>query len=162
MDVKLYDNNYGTNFKSNAMSIIIYKSKRKNSISSDFINVNHLITQTKNRKLTDDSIINQFVNTIDKLVHESLQFNGNLELSAYITVFKNEHYQGVTQVDYHKNDDIRYSFNRNKFYSLEQCINFVFSLYYLIYPYNTISLSQGVYTNSSIKHIINKYYGKTL
>ena len=42
---------------------------------------------------------------------------------------------------------------------MEQTINFVYDIYNLIYPYNTLSLDT-IYNDPSIKYFIKEYYKK--
>jgi len=149
---------YNKSFKNNAMSIFMFKSSRKNSKCSNTISINHLISN--NIKIHDDRIIQQFIGTIETIVYNAKQFDGYLELSVYLDIFKNESYINANQDLYCNTNDLRYSFQRVKFSSIEQCINFIFSLYFMIYSYNEISLSQDIYNNPSIKYFINMYYNK--
>ena len=146
---------YNQAFNNNAMSIFCYKSSRKNALSSDIIKVNHLIG--KDIKISDDNIINQFVGTLDKVISQSIRFNGFLELTAYVDISKNALRTNPNSYVYCDIDNVRYSFQRQRFYSIEQTINFLLSLYFLIYPYNEIS-TKTIYDNPSIKYLINKYY----
>jgi len=155
---KIKSDMYDKAFKSNAMSIFMYKSNRKNSKCSDIINVNHLIS--KEVKLHDDKIIQQFLGTIESVVYNAKQFNNHLELSVYIDIFKNASYENASNDLYCATDDLRYNFQRVKFSSFEQCINFIFSMYCMVYPYNEISLQNEIYNNPSIKYFINMYYNK--
>lgn len=147
---------YNKGFKSNAMTIYLFKSSRKNSKCSKAINVNHLIS--KGVRLKDERIISQFISTIESIIYNSKEFNNHLEISAYIDIFKNESFMDANNDLYCNTNNLRYNFQRIKFSSIEQCINFIFSLYCLIYPYNEISLNNEIYTNSSIKYFINKFY----
>lgn len=146
---------YNKGFKNNAMTIFQYKSSRKNSISANLINVNHLIS--KEVKLHDERIIEQFTGTLETIVYNSLKFNKNLELSAYIGTFKNASYKDANDDLYCTTQDLIYSFQRVKFSSIEQCINFLFSLYCLIYPYNEIDLN-SLHSDASVRYFINMYY----
>lgn len=147
---------YNKSFKSNALSIYMFKSSRKNSKCSKAINVNHLIS--KEVKIHDDSIISQFIGTIESIIYTSKQYNNHLEVSAYIDIFKNESFINANNDLYCNTNSLRYNFQRVQFSSIEQCINFIFSIYYLIYPYNEISLSNDIYNNPSIKYLIKEYY----
>lgn len=143
-------------FKSNAMSIYMFKSSRKNSKCSDTINVNHLIS--KEIKIHDDRIISQFIGTIESIIYKSKQYNNHLEISVYLSIFKKSSYENANNDLYCTTDNLYYNFQRVQFSSIEQCINFIFSLYCLIYPYNEISLENEIYSNSSIKYFINEFY----
>lgn len=147
----MYDKAYALN----SASVFCFKSSRKNSKCSDVINIIHLIT--KDDKISDENIIYQFINTLEKIVYYSLQNNKYLELSAYVNVNKNASFINANNNIYHDVENYCYNFQRIKFSSIESCINFMFSIYNLIYPYNEIS-TKTLYTNSSIKYLINKYY----
>lgn len=158
MNKQVKSDMYNKGFKNNAMTIFQYKSSRKNSISSNAINVNHLIS--KEVKLHDERIIEQLAGTLETIVYNSLKFNKNLELSAYVDTFKDASYNNANNDLYCTTQDLRYSFKRVKFSSIEQCINFLFSLYCLIYPYNEIA-SNTLYSNASVRYFINMYYSTT-
>ena len=158
MNKDIYNENYNTYFKSNAATIYIYKSSRKNSKILKSININHLITQKQDRKIPDGRIIEQFVDTLSYIVNYSEK--RHLELTVYSDVFKQVVYKNANGDNYFTTTDLQYNFNRVGFSSLEQCINFLYTIYNLIYPYNTIDLNNGIYQNTSIKYFINKYYQK--
>lgn len=147
-----------TSYQNNAMSIFVYKSSRKNA-QCELFSVNHLITQNNDRKLCDNSILNQFIGTIEKIVYLSKNnYNGHLELSVNMDLGKNSNYINANNDIYNCNEYLRLRFDRKQFSSIEECINFVYMLYGLIYPYNTLNLSNTVYNNPSIKYFINMFY----
>lgn len=136
----------------NGMTLFVYKSSRSNS-KSDMLNVFHLISE--NKRIHDDRIISQFVGTLESVVYHSMKYNKHLEITAYVTQAKKEAFINSNDDLYCTTKDIHYNFQRVKFSSIEQCINFLFSLYCLIYPYNEISLSNEIYSNPSVKYLIN-------
>ena len=150
-----YNNMYGKAYALNSASVFCFKSSRKNSKCSDIINIIHPIT--KNDKIPDENIIYHFINTLEKIVYYSLQNNRHLELSTYVNINKNACFINANNNIYHDVENNRYNFQRVKFSSIESCINFLFSVYNLIYPYNKISV-KTLYNNSSIKYLINEYY----
>lgn len=156
------NNLYNKAFTINAASIYMFKSSRKNSICSDTISVNHLINHTENRRINDERIIQQFAGTLESIVYTSLKFNRHLELSVYMDYGKNTGYIDANKELYNTWEDIRYSWQRVKFSSIEQCINFLYSVYCLIYPYNEINLEKGIYNDPSIKYYINMFYRKDM
>lgn len=156
MNQQIKSDMYNKGFKNNAMTIFQYKSNRKNSISSNAINVHHLIS--KEIKLRDDRIIQQFVGTLETIVYNSLKFNKNLELTAYVGSFKNGSFINADGNLYCETQDLRYVFRRVKFLNLEECINFLFSLYCLIYPYNELNLKEDIYRNPNVRYFINMFY----
>jgi hypothetical protein len=100
----------------------------------------------------------QFAGTLESIVYTSLKFGGHLELSVYMDYGKNSSYINANKENYNTWEDIRLSWQRVKFSSIEQCINFLYSIYCLIYPYNEINLKNTIYNNPSVKYYINKYY----
>ena len=151
-----YSDTYNTFYQSNAASIFCFKSSRKNSKCSDIININHLINRETDRRVSDDRIMNQIAETIEKIVYYCKQYK-HIELSCYMDVFKQIEYENANNEIYHGVEDQRYCFQRVIFSSIEQCINFVFSVYCLIYPYNKIDRNT-LHNNASIRYFINQYY----
>lgn len=156
MNKNIFSDTYSTYFQSNAATIYLYKSNRKNAKIVKSISINHLITQKQDRKIPDGRIIEQFVDTLSYIVDYSEK--RHLEITVYSDVFKKVVYKNANGDNYHTTKDLQYNFYRVKFASIEQCINFLFTIYSLIYPYNTIDLNTGIYQNTSIKYFINKFY----
>lgn len=151
---------YNKAFTINAASVLCYKSSRKNSICSDIISINHLINHSDDRRISDESIIRQFTNTLESVVYNSLRFGRHLELTVYLDTGKNSGYINANKELYNTWEDIQFSWYRVKFSSIEQCINFLYSIYCLIYPYNEINLGNTIYNDPSVKYYINMYYKK--
>lgn len=151
-----YDINYDLFYKNNNAIIFCYKSNRKNSSSSDIITINHLTSKDTDRTVSDDRIMNQIAGTIEKIVYYCKQYK-RIELSCYVDVSKQAEYENANNELYHDVENQRYNFQRVTFSSIEQCINFVFSVYCLIYPYNKIS-KKTLFNNASIRYFINQYY----
>ena len=149
-----YSNTYNTFYQNNAASILCFKSSRKNSKCSDVISINHLINQETDRRVSDDKILDQIIGTTEKIVYYCKQYK-HIELSCYIDVFKQIEYENNETC--HGVEDHHYCFQRVIFSSIERCINFVFSVYCLIYPYNKIDRNT-LHNNASIRYFINKYY----
>jgi len=155
--MKNYSDMYNKAYALNAASIFCYKSSRKNSKCSDIISVNHLINHVEDRKISDDRIIQQIADTVAKIVYYSMQYKKHLEVTAYVDTFKNYTCENANNDLYHGIEDQRYCFQRVTFSSIEQCINFIFSVYALIYPYNEIKISR-LHDDPSIRYYINKFY----
>ena len=154
-----YNEMYNRAFVNNAASILLYKSSRKNAKCSDIISVNHLINHSDNRKISDERIIQQFVEVLEKIVFQSLEYNKHIEVSVFLDTGKNSSYENASNETYKTTEYLQFGWNRCKFSSIEQAINFLYSVFCLIYPYNEINLENGIYNNSSVKHCIKKYYG---
>ena len=133
-----------------------YKSTRKNAKASDIIMINHLISNKPDHKISDDRIMDQIISTIDKIIYYSKQFK-HLELSCYLDIFQQVEYKNSNNEIYQDVDKHRYAFQRVQFYNIESCINYVFNIYSLIYPYNKISY-KTLHNNASIRYMINQYY----
>lgn len=151
-----YSDTFNTFYQSNAASIYCFKSSRKNSKCSNTISINHLINHAPDRKVSDERIIQQITRTIESIVYYARQYK-HIELSAYIDSFKQIEYTNANNEIYHGVEDQRYCFQRVRFSSIEECINFVFSVYCLIYPYNKIDRNT-LHNNASIRYYINAYY----
>lgn len=149
-------NNYNTVYQNNSGFIFCYKSTRRNAKTSDIIMINHLISNKPDHKISDDRIIDQIINTMDKIMYYSKQFK-HLELSCYLDIFKQVEYENANNKMHQDIEENRYTFQRVTFYSIESCINYVFNIYSLIYPYNKISY-KTLHNNASIRYMINQYY----
>lgn len=148
--------NYNTVYQNNTGFIFCYKSTRKNAKTSDIINIGHLISDKPDRKMSDDRIIDQIISTIDKIIYYSKQFN-HIEISCYLGILQQVEYKNSSNEIYHDAEKHRYAFQRVQFYNIESCINYVFNIYSLIYPYNKISY-KTLHNNASIRYLINQYY----
>ena len=157
----LKEKTYEVPYTVNAVGLYLYKSSRKNSKTKN-ITVNHLIKTGKNKndkKINDDRILSQFIGTISKIVLYSRQNNKHLELSCILDYGKKASYIDANNELTYKLDIRTLHFERKQFYSMEQTINFVYDIYNLIYPYNTLSLDI-IYNDPSIKYFIKEYYKK--
>ena len=149
-------NNYNTVYQNNSGFMFCYRSTRKNAKASDIIMINHLISNKPDHKISDDRIMDQIISTIDKIIYYSKQFK-HLELSCYLDIFQQVEYKNSNNEIYQDVDKHRYAFQRVQFYNIESCINYVFNIYSLIYPYNKISY-KTLHNNASIRYMINQYY----
>ena len=157
MNKNIYSETYKTYYQNNAASILLYKSSRRNSKTSDFININHLISHEPNKKISDDRIVNQFLGTLESIVYYSKNVGGHLEISVYCHTFKQAVYKNANNDFYYHTEDINNDINRRNFSSIEQIINTLFDIYALIYPYNKISREE-LFNNPSVRYFINLYY----
>lgn len=154
--MKNYSDTYNTFYKNNAASIFCYKSSRKNAKCSNVINIDYLINRETDRRVSDNRIMDQIAGTIEKIVCYCKQ-HAHIELTCYVDVFKQIEYKNANEEIYHGVEGQRYNFQRVIFTGIEQCINFIFSVYCLIYPYNKID-HNTLHSNASIRYFINKYY----
>ena len=144
-------------YEDNAASIFMYKSNRKNS-QCEYFNIWHLISKNENKKINDDSILNQLCSTIDHVLYFAKKYNNKLIFKAFITTGKNATYTDVNNKPYNHIERNKYTLKEECF-SFEEAINYIYNIYCLIYPYNTLS-KNTIYNNSSIKNFINEYYKK--
>lgn len=152
----IYNKNYVTYYKDNSAALFIYKSSRKNA-KCELINISHLISKTPDKMVKDQNILYQFISVVDKIINQSLQYNKHIELTYYATIYKQSEYINANNDLYRYPESTQYSIQREKFYSVEQCINRVYDLFSLLYPYNKLNREE-VFKNSSIKYFINLYY----
>ena len=149
---------YNKAFFNNAASVLLYKSNRKNAKCSDIISINHLINHKKDRKISDERIIQQFCGTLEKVVYTALSYSKHLEITVFLDIGKNSSYINTNSEVYKTTEYNRANFHRITFSSIEEAINFLYMVYCLIYPYNEINLSNTIYNNASVKYYINLYY----
>ena len=150
---------YGKAFFMNACTIYLYKSSRKNAKIISDIHINHLITQTEDRKVQDKTILSQFVGVLEKAVSD-IGINGHIEVSVYMDAGKDAIYENANNDSFLGVGDIQYNWQRVTFCTIEGFINFLFSVFCILYPYNKISLSHTLYNDPSIMYWISKYYGR--
>lgn len=154
--MSIYSKTYNTFYKDNAACIFCYKSGRKNSKCSDAINIRHLISQEYDSRVSDDRIMDQISGTIAKIVNYCARYK-HIELSCYVNVFKQVEYENANKETYHGVECEHYYFQRIAFSSIEQCIDFVFSVYCQVYPHNKISRNT-LHNNVNVIYFINQYY----
>lgn len=130
-------------------NIFMYKSTRKNSETSDII-------KALNAYNTDNDILYQLIGTIENVLFYVKKYK-HIEVSSYVSINKESSFINANNNNYTENQVITYKFNRQVLYSCEQLINYIYSMYCLLYPENKLSYNT-IYDNSSIKNIINNYY----
>ena len=134
--------------------LMIYKSERKNS-KGDMISIHDLITSS-GENLTDERILHQIVDALATIVAQSKKYNSVLILSANVWTIRKQKKQAINGICEFF-DAVHYHFDRRKFYSIEQVINYLWTLVMLMYPYCTLS-EETIHLDSSIRYFISKYY----
>lgn len=160
MNNHVYSKINGTEYRNNGAYIVIYKSSRKNA-KCEFISINHLINQSVDRKISDANILNQFIGTLEKILYILAKYDYHMEIKSYIDYFKPNQYINANGDMYHDSDPLRYALDKRVCHSFEEIINYLFLIYSLVYPYNTIKLSD-IHNDSSIRYMINKFYNKAV
>ena len=140
--------------KHNAAGIYMYKSARKNS-RWIHIPVYHLISK-ENEYINDERIMEQFIGVIEKMAAYARKHN-HIDFDASINIEKNTQYINANNSIYHDTERIYISIPRVECSSIEACINRLYSVFALIYPYNTLNLRE-LHNNPSIRYIINEFY----
>lgn len=130
-------------------NIFMHKSKRKNAEISDIIKV-------LNTYNNDNDILYQLIGTLEKVLFYVKKYK-HIEISSYVSLNKKSSFINANNNNYIENQIITYRFNRIVLYSCEQLINYIYSMYCMLYPENKLSYNT-LYDNSSIKKFINDYY----
>lgn len=144
---------YESYYKYNSAIIVCWKSKRRNSKCSDAIMINHLISQEENGKISDERIMQQLINVAERVASYCKEYN-NILLSVDLNIYKRVQYKDIWGIE---NSNF---YNPNvKFSKIEKLIHYLFSLFALIYPYNTLS-TKKTFEDVAIKHIIEDYNNK--
>lgn len=133
----------------NICNIFMYKSKRKNAEISDIIKV-------LNTYNNDNDILYQLIGTLEKVLFYVKKYK-HIEVSSYVSLNKESCFINAKNNNYTESQIITYKFNRQVLYSCEQLINYIYSMYCMLYPGNKLSYNT-LYDNSSIKKFINDYY----
>lgn len=133
----------------NMCNIFMYKSKRKNAEISDIIKV-------LNAYNNDNDILYQLIGTLEKVLFYVKKYK-HIEVSSYVSINKESSFINANNNNYTESQIITYKFNRQALYSCEQLINYIYSMYCMLYPENKLNYNT-LYDNSSIKKFINDYY----
>ena len=134
-------------YKYNSVSIVCRKSKKYSD--SDAIMINHL----EDGEVSDERILQQLINAAEKVTFYCKEYN-NICLSVDLNICKRYQYNGFWGTEHSR------FYNPNvKFYRVEKLIHYLFNLFSLIYPYNTLS-STAVFEDESIRRIIKEYNNK--
>ena len=149
---------HGVSYKSNGAILFVYKSMRKNA-KCELISINHLISKNADKKISDESIKNQFIEVLEKVLYISAQYNYSLVLKSFVDIFKDTEFLNANKDIALSTEYNFYRLEKQKFASFEQSINFIYSVFCLVYPYNKLDLKE-LYNSPSIKYFINKYYSK--
>lgn len=130
-------------------SMFMYKSTRKNSEISDIIKIINVCS-------TDENILYNLIGTLEKVLYYVKKYN-HIEVSSMVSINKESSFINANDNNYTENQIIAYRFDRRVLYSCEQLINYIYSMYCLLYPENKLSYN-AIYDNARIKNIINNYY----
>lgn len=145
-------------YTDNSFNIFMYKSSRKNARTSDLIITYHLIKRGEDKKVSDERILQQLINTVEKVVYQAKIYSKHLELTTTLTLNSTAKYRNANNEDYMTQVTTQYRVaDRKQYSSIELVISDVIAWYRLIYPYMTLH-SKEVFTNPSIKNLINDFY----
>lgn len=133
----------------NMCNIFMYKSTRKNAEISDNIEI-------LNAYNTDEKILHQLIGTLEKVLFYAKKYK-HIEVSSLISINKESCFINANNNNYIENQIITYRFDRRVLYSCEQLINYIYSMYCMLYPGNKLSYNT-LYDNVSVKKFINDYY----
>lgn len=98
----------------------------------------------------------QLIGTLEKVLFYVKKYK-HIEISSYVSINKKSCFINANNNNYTESQIITYKFNRQVLYSCEQLINYIYSMYCMLYPENKLSYNT-LYDNSSIKKFINDYY----
>ncbi|NCC88668.1 MAG: hypothetical protein EOM05_12555 [Clostridia bacterium] len=144
-------------FANNAATIIVYKSSRKNA-RAETISINHLIdVNSESRKIDDGRILSQLIGTIEKLTSIIKNYDNHIEMKARLDIGKNASYRTVVCDPYETTEYISIVLQKAQLHSIEQAISYIYDVYCLVYPYNTLS-SKTIFDNPSIRYYIKQHY----
>lgn len=132
----------------NMCNIFMHKSTRRNAEISDIIKVLNVYN-------TDNDILHQLIGTLEKVLLYVKKYK-HIEVSSYVSINKESCIINANDNNYTGSQIITYKFNRQVLYSCEQLINYIYSMYCMLYPGNKLSYNT-LYNNSSIKKLINYY-----
>jgi hypothetical protein len=153
MDKIINDTNKKT-YKNNDCMLFIQKSTRKNA-KCELLNIMHLIS--KDEKLSDERITSYFIDILEKCLYIFKKYNKKIICHNITSIYKETRYKSANQDIYITAENITISDGLNTLYSFESFINYLYNIFFLIYPYNTINLKE-LYNNSSIQYFINDFY----
>lgn len=132
-------------------TIFMHKSKRKNAEISEIIKI-------LNAYNADDDILYQLIGTLEKALFYVKKYK-HIEVSCYVSINKESCFINANNNNHTESQIITYKFNRQVLYSFEQLINYIYSMYCMLYPENKLSYNT-LYDNASVKKLINYYYNE--
>lgn len=139
----------------NCAGIKIYKSNRKNAALIDNVWFNHLYNKEA-IKIDDERIYEQYVHVISDLIYAVVhETNNAINLAAIVDIGKHKR-------DYTNNEKSieinSIMFDKKEFKDIKAVLYFVYILFCLVYPYNTL-MYDFIVERKSVKYWIN-YYNK--
>lgn len=146
-----------TIWKDNMCTIYAYKNDRKNAKIVSDVTMRHLITQNIDGKISDEHILHYFTGVIGQLVYDIKYSSKTINITTYTSIDTITSYRNANNDMYAHKHTIRIDNRRKKFYSIEQCINYLYDILLLIYPYTQLDINT-VYANTSIRYYIKLYY----
>lgn len=144
-------------WKNNMCIIYAYKSDRKNAKIISDVTMRHLITHNENGALYEETILQYFVGIVGQIVTDIVYTTKTINITTYTSIDKLTTYTNANNQLYSRNHTIRIDSRRQKFYSIEQLINYLYDILMLIYPYSRLDIND-VYANQSIRYWIDLYY----
>lgn len=144
-------------WEDNICTLFAYKSDRKNAKIISDITIRHLITQNKNEQISDEHILQYFSGIVGQLVYD-IKNTKTINITTYTSIDTITSYRNANNAMYSHKHTIRLDNKRKKFYSIEQCINYLYDIILLLYPYTQLDINT-VYSNEGIRHFIKLYYG---
>lgn len=115
-------NKYGVKDNNLAM-LLFYKSERKNSKTSKFINIFNLYE-------SDEKILNQFVWILKDSLYYVKMYN-HIEVSAGVMIKKESSFINANNKENLENESIYYKLERKTLSSFEQLINYIYIVLYV-------------------------------
>lgn len=131
--------------------IYIYKSNRKNS-KSELLPIHELISHNA---LNDERIMQHFISVLEKCSNICKMYN-HVEIS-YLICYQKKCIKRNTSEPIEVYERVSNFNARKELLCIETLIKELYYIFYQLYPYNTLSLSD-IYDNTSVRYIINSFY----
>jgi hypothetical protein len=151
-----YTKEYLHPYYNNTGMIILYKSMRKNSKCIEAFNFCHLIPSPGIEKISDDRIIEQLLNVLEKIIYAvNKESNKEIVIESFLELNKRSSYIDASGNNYNDHEKMTICLQKKHLYSWE-LLKYLYNMFSLVYPYNTINLSNELWHNKRLKDLLSK------
>lgn len=151
-----YTKEYLHPYYNNMGMIILYKSMRKNSKCIEAFNFCHLIPSPGMERITDERITEQFLNVLEKIIYAvNKESNKKIVIESFLELNKRSSYIDANGNNYNDHEELRITLDKKHLYSWE-VLKYLYTLFSIIYPYNTINLNNELWHNKRLNTLLSK------
>ena len=146
---------YNFAFVNNAATVYFYKSSRSNAKIIGKVNINHVIANSDDRKVSSDGMMAYFLNLMEYVSYYSEP--NNIDISVDCNEWKNAIINGEK-----KTQNWCWETGRIHFNNFTEVAHWLyFNLFCRIYPYCEIDFTE-IEMNPSYKYFLNEFKNKSI